>query len=41
LLEWFGIATGKDDVGAFGAGSSGSFQPDAGAAADDDDGLAE
>ena len=41
LLEAFGIAPGEDDAGALGAGSPGGFQPDAGAAADDDDGLAE
>jgi hypothetical protein len=41
LLEALGIAPGEDDAGALGAGSPGGFQPDAGAAADDDDGLAE
>jgi hypothetical protein len=41
LLEAFGIAAGEDDAGALGAGSPGGFQPDAGAAANDDDGLAE
>ena len=40
-LEAFGIAPGEDDAGALGAGSPGGFQPDAGAAADDDDGLAD
>jgi hypothetical protein len=41
LLEAFGIAPGEDDPGALGAGSPGGFQSDAGAAADEDDGLAE
>jgi hypothetical protein len=41
LLEAFGIAPSEDNAGALGAGSPGGFQPDAGAAADDDDGLAE
>src|SRR5262249_58882 len=41
LLEAFWIAPGEDDTGALGAGAPGGFQPDAGAAADDDDGLAE
>jgi hypothetical protein len=41
LFEAFGIAPGEDEAGALGAGSPGGFQPDAGAAADDDDGLAE
>src|SRR5262249_5784128 len=41
LLEAFGVAPGEDNAGALGAGSPGGFQPDAGAAADDDDGLAE
>ena len=40
-LEALGIAAGEDDVGALAAGASGGLQPDAGAAADDDDGLAE
>jgi hypothetical protein len=40
-LEAFRAAPGEDDAGALGAGSPGGFQPDAGAAADDDDGLAE
>jgi hypothetical protein len=41
LLEAFGIAPGEDDAGALGARSPGGFRPDAGAAADDDDSLAE
>jgi hypothetical protein len=41
LLEAFGIASGEDDASALGTGSPGGFQPDAGTAADDDDGLAE
>ena len=41
LLKALGIAPGEDDAGALGAGSPGGFQPDAGAAADDDDGLSE
>jgi hypothetical protein len=41
LLEAFGIAPGEDEAGALGAGSPGGFQPDACAAADDNDGLAE
>ena len=40
LLEAIEIAPGEDDAGALGAGSPGGFQPDAGAAADDDDDLA-
>ena len=36
-----GIAAGEDDVGALGPGASGGLEPDAGAAADHDDGLAE
>jgi hypothetical protein len=40
LFEAFGIAPDEDDAGALGAGSPGGFQPDAGAAADDDDDLA-
>jgi hypothetical protein len=39
LLEAVGIAAGQDDAGALGAGSAGGFEPDAGAAADHDDGL--
>ena len=41
LLEAFGIASSENDAGALDAGSPGGFQPDAGAAADNDDGLAE
>src|SRR5262249_19483640 len=41
LLEALRIAPGKDDAGALGAGSPGGLQPDAAAAADDNDGLAE
>ena len=41
LLEPLGIAAGEDDVGALAAGASGGLEPDAGAAADQDDGLAE
>jgi hypothetical protein len=41
LLEALGIAAGKDDVGALAAGASGGLEPDAGAAADEGDGLAE
>jgi len=33
------VPAGEDDLGAFGAGGPGGFEPDAGAAADDDDGL--
>ena len=40
-LEPFGIAPGEDDARALRAGSPGGFQPNAGAAADDDHGLAE
>ena len=39
LLEPAGVAGGQDDLGSFGAGPPGGFQPDAGAAADHDDGL--
>ena len=38
-VEPIGIAAGEHDVGAFGAGPAGGFQPDSGAAADEDDGL--
>src|SRR5262249_10966409 len=41
LLEALGIAPGEDDAGALGAGSPGALRPDAAAAADDNDGLAE
>ena len=40
-LEALGIAAGEDDVGALGARAPGRLEPDAGAAADHDDGLAE
>jgi hypothetical protein len=40
-LEALGVAGGEDDVGALGACAPGRFGSDAGAAADDDDGLAE
>ncbi len=36
-----GIAAGEDHLGPLGAGSPGRLEPDAGAAADHDDGLAE
>ena len=39
LLQPLGIAAGEDDVGALGAGAAGRLEPDAGAAADHDDGL--
>ena len=38
-FEPVGIAAGEDDIGTLGAGASGRLQPDAGAAADHDDGL--
>ena len=41
LLEALGIAAREDDVGALAAGAAGGLQADAGAAADQDDGLAE
>jgi hypothetical protein len=41
LVEAVGISTGEDDIGALGACLPGRFEPDAGAAADHDDGLAE
>jgi len=41
LFEAFGIAPGEDNVGALGPGLPGGFQPDAGAAANEDDGLAD
>ena len=41
LGEALGIAPGEDDAGALGAGAPRGFQADAGAAADDDDSLAE
>ena len=40
-LEALGVAAGEDDVGALGARPPGGLEPDAGAAADHDDGLAE
>ena len=40
-LEAFRIAPREDDAGALSAGPPGGLQPDAGAAADDDDNLAE
>src|SRR5262245_2599675 len=39
LLEAVGITADEDDVGALGPGEPGRLQPDAGAAADDDDRL--
>src|SRR5262245_21489226 len=41
LLEALGIAPREDHAGALGAGSPGGLQPDAAAAADDNEGLAE
>ena len=41
LLEPLGIPAGEDDVGALAAGAAGGFEPDAGTAADEHDGLAE
>ena len=41
LLKALGIPSGDDHVGPLSACSSGCFEPDAGAAADDDDGLSE
>ena len=38
--EAVGVAGGEDDVGALGPGAAGRLEPDAGAAADHDDGLA-
>jgi hypothetical protein len=35
------IPAGEDDLGALGAGAASRLEPDAGAAAEDDDGLAE
>ena len=40
-LEALGIAAGEDDVGALAAGAPGGLEADPGAAADQDDGLAE
>ena len=39
--EAFGAAAGEDDLGPLGTGAPRGFEADAGAAADDDDGLAE
>ena len=39
--EALGIPAGEDHVGPLGACASGRFEPDAGAAADHDDGLPE
>ena len=45
LLGWWragepvGMATGEDDLGTLGLGASGGLEPDARAAADEDDGL--
>ena len=39
--EALGVPAGEDDLGAFGAGAPGRLEPDAGAAAEDDDGLPE
>ena len=36
-----GVAAGEDDVGSLGARAPGGLEPDAGAAADHDDGLPE
>jgi hypothetical protein len=41
LLEALRIAPGEDDAGALGACSPGGFQPDSGAAADDNNSLSE
>jgi hypothetical protein len=41
LLEALAIAAGQHDLSTLGASSPGGFEPDAGAAADQDDGLAE
>jgi hypothetical protein len=40
FLEAFRVAAGEDNAGALGAAPPGGFQPDAGAASDDNDGLA-
>ena len=40
-LQPLGIPAGEDDLGSLAAGASGGLQPDARAAADDDDRLAE
>jgi hypothetical protein len=39
VLQAFFTAAGEDDVGAFGAGTTGGFEADARASADHDDGL--
>src|SRR5260370_42500265 len=39
LLEPVGIAAGEDDIGTLSPGASSCLEPDARAAADDDDGL--
>ena len=39
LLQPVGIAAGEDDIGTLGPGPPGCLEPDAGAAADHDDGL--
>jgi hypothetical protein len=41
LLEALWVAPGENDAGSLGTGSPGSFESDAGAAADDDNRLAE
>ena len=41
MLEALGIPAGEDQLGPFGACPAGRFEPDAGAAADHDDGLPE
>jgi len=41
LLEPLGITAGEDDLGALAAGTASGLEADAGAAADQDDGLAE
>ena len=40
LLQPLRISAGEDDLGALGAGAAGGLEPDAGAAADQDNGLA-
>jgi hypothetical protein len=40
-LQALGVAAGEDQVGSLGARPPGGFEPDAGAAADHDDGLPE
>jgi hypothetical protein len=41
VLEAHGITAGEDDLGTLGARFPGGFEPDAGAASDDDNGLSE